>query len=125
MPAKTFNVTANVKDEDGNVIDTKKGAFSYEFGDNLKEAVAKFTEEVVFGLFVSEGTVRVQSIAREALKGGATPEDTQAKLDEYTLGLAKPRARKDPVAEAQKAYTSMTPEEKIAHIAWLQSIAKK
>lgn len=69
---------------------------SYDFGENLDEAVAKFGKESVFSNFVANVVVTIQSGMRALAEGkkdqpGKTDAEIQAVYDEWKPGIARPR----------------------------------
>lgn len=89
---------------------------SYDFGDNLKEAAARFGEDVVFAHWLSSATISLQSRMRAAMaedvEAGRKPDANKVRkaLEGYKIGIkAEP---KDRVEKARGIVSKMSDEEK-------------
>lgn len=100
---------------------------TYEFGDNLTEAVDIFGEDVVFNRFKAMGTIDVQAKIRAAMvdtvnKEGEVvtkaknQEEIQEALDTWKLGV-KAATRKSPKEKLMAMLENMTAEDKAAFLA--------
>lgn len=133
MSRISFGVAATVRDKDGNAVldgDGKKqtvgGDVTYDFGKDVKEAVEKFGDLVVFSNYVAQGTVRVQSVARTAFAGGDSIEEAQKKVDAYILGAAPARSKKDYTDVYKRQFEAASGEEQEQMLKELRaSITKK
>jgi hypothetical protein len=103
----------------GKTWDDKEFVGSYDFGENLQDAVAKFGEEVVFTNFRAQSVIRAQAIARSEMEADKSAEEIQSILDAWKPGVQRAR-EVDPYAAAANAYSKLTPEEQAEFIAALQ-----
>lgn len=94
---------------------------SYDFGNNVEEAIEKFGAEAVFAGFKADCKVGVQAFVRGRLK--ATEEDSEAPKysdDEITAAVAdwmpgtKTRQSADPMAKLQALLGKLSPEQRAA-----------
>lgn len=74
----------------------KKAVVSYDFGDNLADAVAKFGEEAVFSGFKADSVVACQGRMRALLKKDQTQEQVAADIASWKPGV-KSAAIRGPV----------------------------
>lgn len=73
------NVTARLGNED----DAPSATVTYDFGDNLEEAVEKFGADVVFARFKNAATVDLQALIRRHLDTAPdAPKKTAAEIQE-------------------------------------------
>lgn len=97
----------------------------YEFGKNIKEAVAKFGEEVVYSHFLSSGVIALQSRMRAAMApdvdAGKKPSAAKVTtaLNDWKLGIRQPGVSK--LEKAKKFVGAMSDEEKAALLKELQA----
>ncbi len=100
-------------------VEAKKDDFSatvnYDFGKNLDEMVEKFGSEVTFTNARANMKIGLQSAMRRYLVAG---KDCGELVTAWAPGVQMERVV-DPLAVAQKAYGSMSEEEKQAFIAKL------
>ena len=96
-----------------------KAVMSFDFGDSLKDAVAKFGEGVVFNSFVDTQVIRLQAAMRSLLAIGKQEKEIQLSLKDWKPGVARARVM-DPVA----AFARMSQEEQKSYIQKLVDIAK-
>lgn len=84
----------------------KSAEISYDFGDDLQEAISLFGEDVVFSLFKQSLTVWLQSAIRRYLAAGKDPSE---------LATAKPgtlqRTKRSFVEKSKEKIETMSPEE--------------
>jgi len=77
----------------------KEVEFKRDLGLNLKDAVKKYGEEVVFNYFQNEAITRCQNVVRNALMTGKTQEEAIKAGLEWKPGVVVrgTRTRKDPL----------------------------
>lgn len=94
----------------------KKCVVNIEFGDNLKDAVAKFGEEVVFTNYRQQAVIRAQAAIRGRLKSGNTNDQIIKDMTGYKPGVgASQRSAVDPITALTAEFaTAKTAEEKAA-----------
>lgn len=91
-------------------------SIQYNFGENLKAAVEKFGEEVVFSHYKSSAVIAVQSRIRAAMaedvESGKKPNSSKIaeSLKSYKVGIRAPAASK--LEKAEKFVSKMSAEEK-------------
>ena len=107
--------TKNIKSGDH---EGKSATVQYDFGDNLQEAVNKFTEEVVFSNFRQQAVVSLQNVIATALKAKDFI-DPQEHVDKWKLGMAKPRK-----SEAEKVASSIENVESLEELKKIQEQIK-
>ena len=108
----------DVKDKDGKIVKTVDGVVSYDFGDNLQEAVKKFTEVEVYKGFVAQAVINLQAAMRRTLLAGG---DLKALAASWKPGFTAPRSV-DPIAAAKNKFAQMSPEEKAKFLADLKAM---
>ena len=91
---------------------------NYDLGANLTEAVEKFTEEVVYNLYIGQAVVRIQQGLRNCLEKGIDP---QKWISEYKLGSRGPSVSADPKASIMANFAKMSDEEKAEILAQLKA----
>ena len=114
----------NVTESPSGVIEvsakTGEGAeasLNYDFGADLKDAVNKFGDEVVFTNFRKSAKIDLQSVMRRYLTAG---KDVADLLNIWKPGVTLERTV-DPKAAAKNAFSKMSDEEKRAFIQELKS----
>ncbi len=91
MPT-TVKVTASkLKGEKLDPKEKISASVEYNFGDNLKEAVALFGEDVVFSNYLSRATVSAQNVMRPKVEDGDSQETIAAFMNKWKLGTAVAR----------------------------------
>ena len=113
--------TGKIKGSDGKPISVE---IEYDFGDNLADAIKKYGEVVVFDLYKTAASIRVQNVARTALLNNKTPEEAVALAENFVLGTSFSRGPRDPVRTAVSAVSRMSPEEEKEFILKLKERAK-
>ena len=98
-------------------ITTSKGANSitvtYDFGENLAEAVQLFGEEVVFTGFRHNATIALQGLVRPELDKGTDPEAIKQKAAAWKPGVVT-RSASDPISAIVGKWATMTDEQRKA-----------
>lgn len=117
---KAIEVSAktDIKDKEGKVVKSVNGAVSYDFGDNLAEAVKKFGEPIVFSKFVAQAVIDLQANMRRTLVAGG---DLKAMAAAWKPGVTVQRTV-DPIAAAKNKYAQMSPEERAKFLAELKAM---
>lgn len=83
----------------------------YDFGDNLKDAVARFGEEVVFSKFIAQSTVDAQGVMRRLIAANKTEAEVQEAVSNWKPGLRQ-AARKTPSDRIKEQLGKLSDEEK-------------
>lgn len=109
-----------VKNENGEHILAQA---EYDFGDDLKSAVEKFGEVLVFDAYLSAVTIQLQNFMRSSLVKGKTPEEIKALVAGWKPGTVV-RVQVDPLTAAFKALEGLDPEARAKFIKDLQIKAK-
>jgi hypothetical protein len=117
---KPIEVTCktDVKDKDGNLVKQLTGACSYDFGDNLAEAIKKFGEPIVYSKFVAQSVIDLQANMRRTLLAGG---DLKAMATTWKPGVTATRVV-DPIAAAKNKYAQMSPQERADFLASLKAM---
>jgi hypothetical protein len=89
---------------------------SYDFGENLDEAVELFGAEVVYKRFRAAAVVDLQGVIRRNLQGEnpKSEEEIQAAIDEWKPGVQ--RARKSKQEKALDLLEGMSDEERASFL---------
>lgn len=98
MSEKTYSATTTDSDREVSV--------SYDFGENLKEAVERFGEEVVFSRFHSAAVIDLQSLIRRGIKANKNDQEIQQMAAAWKPGV-KTVVTKDPKARAEQALAAL------------------
>lgn len=102
--------------KDGEVV-----TVNYDWGSTLKDAVAKFKEDVVFANFKAAGTVALQGYMRSLIKQDKKPAEIQNLVNEWTPGVRAPG--KSPAEKAKEQLAKLSPEQRKAILAELAKAA--
>ncbi len=106
MTEQTVSATITLEDETKVTHEVQ-----YDFGDNLKEIIAKFGEDVVYQRFKAAVVVDLQAVVRR-LTGSKEPkigDALQAAVNEWKPGVAK--VRKSKTEKALDLLNDMDPDE--------------
>ena len=115
----TTEITAKV----GRGDESESVKTEYDFGENLPDAVKKFTEAVVFAHWRASVIIGLQNYMRAFLKAGKTPAQILKLVqNEWKPGVRAPA--KSPVEKAQGLFDSLTPEQQDALIKRAQTKKK-
>lgn len=68
--------------------ESRSTEISFDFGDNLAEAVALFGEEVVFSAYRSAAKIQAQGNMRRMMKAGHSDEEIQKQMSEWKVGVS-------------------------------------
>lgn len=109
MSAKEISARA------GTAEDAPSATVTYDFGDDLDEAVELFGADVVYSRFVSAATVDLQALIRRNLGGEEpkTEEEIQELVSEWKPGVST-RKRKSAKEKAAEAIDALSEEERQA-----------
>ena len=94
---------------------------SYDFGDNLQDAVAKFGEEVVFSNMQQSMKISLQALMRRGFDKGITDEEITAQAASWKPGVAAQR-QSDPVAAITAKWAALDPEARAELLKKLKSM---
>lgn len=89
----------------------KEATVLVDLGENAADAIARFGEDVVFSNYIANVKIGVQSGIRRYIEAGLSPEDIQAKFDNFKPGTTMDRVV-DPIAALAAKMSKMTPEER-------------
>ena len=95
---------------------------TYDFGDNLADAISKFTEGIVFETYVDAARVKLQAYIRILLQRGSTPSEIVELVSKWKLG-EKGERPVDVVAELKGNMSSMSEVERVEYIKRLAAAA--
>ena len=108
-------------------MNTPKTTFSvnfsatYDFGANLDEAVEKFTENVVFGVFIDQAVIRLQALLRRAIEDELTQKEIDEKVAAWQMTVGG-RERKSAAEKVNDLLGKMTDEQRKALLASLRGV---
>jgi len=88
---------------------SKSLTVSYDFGDNLQDAVAKFGEEIVFSNMQQSMKISLQALIRRGFDKGAEDSAIVAQAAAWKPGVAAQR-QSDPVAAITAKWAALDPE---------------
>jgi len=104
-------------------VKAKKGdnetAVSYNFGKNLADAVAKFTEDVVFTNFRQAAKITLQAGLRRCLEAGKDPVEFAGK---FKPGVQTATGAVDPVVAMKAKFAGMSNEERAEFLNDLKNV---
>lgn len=109
---------AAVLDSDGKAI-WQEAEVTYDFGDDLDQAVANCGAEAVFSNYKANATVALQGILRAKLKAGHSNEQIQSLVSAWKPGTVLAKTAVDPEQAVKSAFASWSPEKKAAFLATL------
>ncbi len=118
MGVDTYSAKTKVEQNGEQVV--LEGEVTYDFGDDLDDAVSRFGEDVVFGKFRQQAVIDLQSVIRSCLTRSMDEEATQAEIDAWKPGVKRSVTR-DPKAALLAAYAKLSPEEREAIKAELEA----
>ena len=95
-----------------------------DLGDNLEDAIQKFSGEVVFSNFQAQSKIRAQAIIRDMMTEGKSDAEIQEFMNSWKPGVSRER-NVDPLAAFMNKFKSMTAEEQDAKLAELMELAGK
>lgn len=98
----------------------KEMTFLYDFGNDMKDAVAKFGEEQVFNGFVRSAVIAFQGSARSLMEAGKSRGEIEVAMKDWKPGIARQRTF-DAIGAATAKFATMTAEEQADFIAKLQA----
>ena len=109
MPA--IEVTANKG--------SRSATVSYDFGENLQDAVAKFGEEVVFTNMQQSMKISLQALLRRGFDKGQSDEEIAAAAGAWKPGVASQRTT-DPVSAITAKWATLPADKKAELLAALK-----
>lgn len=118
-----IEVTANAKerDDEGQTVEEHSRTVMYDFGENLKEAVKLFTDEVVFAHYKQNAVVALQSVLRASALAGDDAATTAVKAAEWAPTISAPRKTK--IERVKEEAANMSREDRQALIDALMEAA--
>jgi hypothetical protein len=84
--------------------------FNYDFGTDLKSAIAIFGEEIVWSFALRGLTIAAQSYARGLIKSGKSKDECLAAIAAWKPGA--PKATKSKEDRVRELLSKMTPEDR-------------
>lgn len=122
MAKVKIEATANLKNEDGTLKEALVVSHDFDFGENLKEAVKLFGEEVIFSMYKQQATITLQSrmraIACNAEKG---PKKLAEELKDWKPGVIS-RQKKSDAEKLADFFKGKSPEEIQAMLAGAKKV---
>lgn len=107
-----MEVTAKRKiDVDGQKVG-KTVTAEYDFGNDLADAVAKHSEEIVFSNYRANGKVTIQALIGRNIEAKVSDENIKDVVAKYKLGAPTERAAKDPTKDIIALWPGMSEEER-------------
>ena len=100
---------------------SKSLTVSYDFGNNLQDAVARFGEDVVFSNMQQSMKISLQALIRRGFDKGVTDEEITAQAAAWKPGVAAQR-QSDPVAAVLSKWATLSPEKKAELLKQLKSM---
>ena len=100
---------ASIEVKASNPKTEQEAVVSYDFGDNLTEAIESYGHDPVFSLYVAQGKVALQAGLRRTMEAGKDPVEFAAG---WKPGVKAPSISADPMSAAKAAYARMSDEEK-------------
>jgi hypothetical protein len=119
LPLKTLEIeertAQKVSARNGNEETSPSAEVTYDFGDNLEQAVEIFGAEVVFSRFKAAAIVDLQALIRRHLDSDPpkSAEEIQALATEWRPGVST-RKRKSTKEKAEDLFSQMSAEERTA-----------
>ena len=90
---------------------TRELTVAYDFGENLKDAIEKFGEDVVLTNAIQAMKISLQALIRRAFDKGATDEEIAAQAAAWKPGVAAQR-QTDPVAAVLSRWQTLSADKK-------------
>lgn len=118
-----MTVTATISKEAGGdraKFAGKSVSATYDFGSSLDEAVEKFTENVVFGVFIDQAVIRLQALLRRAIEDELTQKEIEEKVANWKMTVGG-RERKSAAEKVTDLLGKMTDDQRKALLAQLRS----
>lgn len=126
MAKETISARYQVKDENSNAVLDADGKpvwqeadVTFDFGDDLDQAVALCGAESVFSNYKANATVALQGIIRAKLKSGMTTDQIQAIANAWKPGTVLGKTTVDPEQAIKSAFSTWSPEKQAAFLATL------
>lgn len=116
-PAMPMTVSARTEKSD-RVVST-----TYDFGSNLDEAVEKFGENVVYGVFLDQATIRLQAMLRRCITDEVADKEIAAKVEAWKMTVGG-RERRSAAEKVQDLLGKMSPEQKAELLKSLRTAGK-
>jgi hypothetical protein len=101
----------------------KVATIAYDFGENLKDMVAKFGEEVVFTNARGSFVITAQAAMRRYIETGKPADEIAKIMGSWKPGVALARVV-DPVAALTSQWGSFTPEKQAEILRQLKAAGK-
>jgi len=98
------------KDEEGNITGENSGELDFNFGENLREAVKLYGEDVVFNNYKQAATIAMQGNMRRHLASGKTQKELAEAMKDWKPGTVS-RTKKSAAEKLQDMLKGMTPEQ--------------
>ena len=92
--------------------EVREATISFDFGEDLADAAAKFGEEVVFSNFKASAKITAQAAMRRYLENGLNADQIADKMGAWKPGVALERAI-DPVKALLSRWGSLPEDERV------------
>jgi len=89
----------------------------YDFGNDLDDAVEKFSAAVVFNLFVKQARVALQGVLRRLAQDGLSDEDIAKRAAAWQPGMS---LSTDPMTKMSSMFNGLDPEQQKELLALLE-----
>lgn len=100
---------------------SKSLTVSYDFGENLQDAIAKFGEEIVFSNAVQSMKISLQALIRRGFDKGVEDSQIAEQAAAWKPGVAAQR-QSDPVAAITAKWANLSPEARAELLKKLKSM---
>lgn len=107
-PTMPMQINAKVTDPKfkGRVVSA-----TYDFGSSLAEAVEKFGEQVVYGVFLDQAVIRLQALLRRCITDEVKDAEIAKKVSDWKMTVGG-RERRSASEKVQDLLGKMSPEQK-------------
>jgi len=107
-------------------IDGKKMVVTvdYPIGEDLNEAIQKYSEELVYSYYRAHAVVYIQNVVRRLMVAGKNEKEIQEEISKTVLGVARPKIVGDPVVAFTNRFQKLPDNEKKKILKKLQAAAK-
>ncbi len=100
---------------------SKSLTVSYDFGENLQDAIAKFGEEIIFSNAVQSMKISLQALIRRGFDKGVEDSQIAEQAAAWKPGVAAQR-QSDPVAAITAKWANLSPEARAELLKKLKSM---
>lgn len=79
----------------------------YDFGDSLEDSIARFGDQVVFGVFQQQAKIKLQSFMRGLIAAEKTQEEIEEAVANWTVSVGPTQTPVDPEKAMEQALTKI------------------